>query len=188
MSLNLSTERLGARVYIVGNTFTVKDVLKRELKPTWDGERKQWWVGVAKQAKAEELVAKLNGGEVQSKQVDPKDIRLNGKCQYKGRSYYFGASTADGQRMRLFGLPDKDGKYIEFWANASECEIVKRYQPRERRWYGRTEIVYTTLGSIADFIAEQADPATRRGECSECGHWGPTGEACSECGGEGTHM
>ena len=39
----------------------------------------------------------------------------------------------------------------------------------------------------ARFRDRQADPATRRGPCTECGAWGPSGEPCRECGGEGSH-
>lgn len=152
--MELSAQRVGSRIYIVGNTYNVKETLKSELKPTWDGERKQWWVGLSKAKKAEVLVAKLNGGEVVPEQANPDKVRLTGKCKYKGRTYYMGAKTNDGQRVRLFSLPGDDGKYIEFWANVSECDVLKIYKPRTQTYYGRTETIYTTLGSIADFIAE----------------------------------
>jgi hypothetical protein len=113
----------------------------------------------------------------------PDDVRLTGKGRYKGRDYYLGSSTRDGSRVRLLTLPDAGGDYLDFWADTAAVEVTRRYQPREYR--GRTES--TTLGSIARFLARQANPATRRGECTECGAWGPSGEPCSECGGEGSY-
>lgn len=90
---------------------------------------------------------------------DPHDIRLTGKGRYKGREYYAGAVTKDGARVRLLTLPDANGNYLDFWADCSQVEQTKRYEPREvwdgRRYSGRTRTVHTTLGSIADFIRDQ---------------------------------
>ena len=107
-------------------------------------------------------------------QEDPHRIRLTGKCEYKGRTYYMGFKTRDGQRVRLLTLPDSAGKYLDFWASAAEVRVVKTYTPREvwdgRRYSGRTRTEYTTLGGIADFVRDQ-----RRAEkdgvqaCADCG-------------------
>jgi|SRR5437660_6477725 len=86
---------------------------------------------------------------------------------------------------------------IDFWAFVKEndegkevAKIVKTYQPREvwdgRRYSGKTRTVYTTLGSIKDFIEKQKGP-NARGQCTECGEYGPLGETCRECH-EGTHV
>jgi hypothetical protein len=118
---------------------------------------------------------------------DPHDIRLTGKGRYKGREYYAGAITKDGMRVRLLTLPDASGDYLDFWAPCSEVEQTKEYRPREvwvgRRYSGKTRTVYTTLGAIADFIARQRDPDTRRVQCPECDAWHDLGSACTECGG-----
>jgi hypothetical protein len=81
--------------------------------------------------------------------------------------------SRDGTRVRLLTLPDADGNYLDFWADCSEVERTKAYEPR-RVWDGRrgngTVTRYTTLGSIAKFVAQQ-----RRGErdglpeCGVCG-------------------
>ncbi len=122
---------------------------------------------------------------------DPDNIRLTGKGRYKGREYYAGAITKDGQRVRLLTLPDTQGNFLDFWAQCSEVEETKRYEPRER-WNGRrgsgsaNVLVYQTLGGIADFIAKQkrnAGTGNERVQCVECGAWGNADEACRECGG-----
>jgi len=109
-------------------------------------------------------------------QENPASIRLTGKGVYKGKTYYLGNRTKDGQRVRCLTLPNAAGEYLDFWANVSEVEVTKEYQPREVRvgFRGRTETRYTTLGSIADFIAKQRD-AAQRGEqpCAACGKRGP---------------
>lgn len=184
-------EKVGARVYLVSLPFAAKDKAK-EAGCKWDPDRRQWWSGVAKQAALEALVAELNSAPAgaangtPAKQC-PHDIRLTGKGTYKGRSYYLGSRTRDGARMRLLTLPDDKGSFLDFWADATQVEVVKTYHPRERIYRGHATTSYTTLGSIADFVADQKNPATRRGECCECGAWGHSGESCSECGGEGSY-
>lgn len=108
---------------------------------------------------------------------DPDNIRLTGKGRYKGREYFAGAITKDGQRVRLLTLPDADGNYLDFWANCSEVEQTKEYKPREvwdgGRYSNRTVTQYTTLGSIADFVAKQKRAkAAGLPECVECGKRG----------------
>jgi hypothetical protein len=120
------------------------------------------------------------------------EVRLTGRGTYQSRSYYFGATTSDGQRIAIYSLPRADGTYHERWVPVTEVTRTKTYQPREvwdgRHHSNRTITQYTTLGSIADFIRQQQDPATARGQCVECGHWGPSGEPCSGCCGEGVHQ
>lgn len=122
---------------------------------------------------------------------DSRNVRLIGKATYKGRTYYVRAISADGRRCRLVTLDQA----LDFWADAGDGEaqarVVKRYEPREvwdgRRNSGRTRTEYTTLHSIQKFIEKQNDSSTRRGRCTECDHWGPVGETCTECH-EGTHQ
>jgi hypothetical protein len=103
---------------------------------------------------------------------DPDNIRLTGKGRYKGREYYAGAITRDGTRVRLLTLPDADGSFLDFWADCAQVEEVKRYQPREvwdgRYNSGRTVTKYTTLGSIAAFVAREKRNRAEGGEvCAE---------------------
>ena len=177
ITVQIGTEKIGARIYVTGNTFAIKQQLK-DAGCHWDGERKQWWIGAAKAAAISQLVAATDGKEVAE---DLSRCRVYGKVQYKGRTYYV---IAQGQeRLRLTVL---DGS-ISFWAAAGECEWVKRYEPRTRfAGYRRGQVTeYQTLGDLQHFVKAQKNPDTRRGECTECGSWGPSGEACSECGGEG---
>jgi len=212
----VTIERAGQRVYLAGLPFEAKDRAKREIGAKWDGDRRQWWVGVAKLAAAEELVADLNGGSAarptdgsrevaeglgldretpsgivadkladlgrhkEAKRIrdgltareDPHDIRLTGKGRYKGREYYAGRIVGD--RVVLYTLPDEKGEYLEFMAPCAEVEQTKEYRPREvwdgRRNSGRTVTQYTTLGSIADFVASQRR-LEKQGvpQCAACG-------------------
>ena len=121
---------------------------------------------------------------------DPKTIRLTGKGRYKGREYYAGAITRDGAKVRLLTLPDAKGEYLDFWAACSEVTQTKTYEPREvwdgRQYSGRTELRYTTLGSIAAFVRRQtrnAGTGRERVQCPECDARHAAGESCPDCGG-----
>jgi hypothetical protein len=186
----ITLAREGSRLYFCGDTYSIKDDIKR-LGGHWDGDSRRWWIGLAKQAQAEQLVQRqpvAAPAPGERAPEDPDKIRLTGKGKYKGRSYYLGAYTRVGDRVRLLTLPGPDGKYLDFWADVREVTVEKTYQPRTvgRGRYASQE--HTTLGSIARFIARQSNPATRRGQCYECGEWGPAGEPCSECGGEGSYV
>jgi hypothetical protein len=189
----------GSRIYVRTQYGEPAVAAIKALGAHWDRDRKMWWVGVAKRKALEEALVGSDRaqdeaqakGEPPARKESPDDIRLTGKGEYKGRTYYLGARTKDGSRVRLLTLPDARGEYLDFWADAALVKVVKTYEPRQvwdgRRYSGRTVTRYTTLGGIARFVADQRDPATRRGECSECGHFGPFGQPCSECSGEGSY-
>ena len=192
----------GARVYVRTAYGEPAVQALKQLGAHWDRERRLWWVGKAKLAQVQECLVGADRAQDESAargedsatypRESPDDIRLTGKGEYKGRSYYIGSTTKDGTRCRLLTLPDAEGHYLDFWADINQVTIVKRYQSREvwdgRRYSNRTRTQYTTLGSIARFVAQQKDPATRRGRCTECDAYGPCGEPCSECGGEGSYV
>lgn len=168
MSQPITLERIGQRVYIVGNTFPVKDQLKK-AGCHWDGERRQWWIGAAKAAAIEAIVAAPAAPAEES----GDDVRLIGKAMYKGRTYYVRALSGDRTRARLISL---DGR-IDFWATVGPAEdqaqVVKTYAPRERTYRGRTTRTYTTLGSIRRFLEQEAANRKAGGPvCAACGKSG----------------
>lgn len=167
----VTIQKEASRVYFVGNTYPVKDQIKR-MGGHWDGDRKAWWVGSAKLAEATTLAASLSGGNGSTATAErPKvsdDSKLVGKANYKGRSYFvlwMGRCQSGAEKAHLTVL---DGS-IDFWADLAACEITKRYSPREYR--GRTE--YATLGSIRRFVASQkSHEANGDQQCAECGKYG----------------
>ena len=166
----ITLERTGSRIYLVGNTFPIKDQIK-SIGGHWDGDRKAWWVGTAKASDAEKLAAGAaasNGTSDKPKVGD--DSKVVAKATYKGRSYYvlwMGRCASGAEKAHLTVL---DGK-IDFWADLSACQITKTYQPREYRTFrGRTTTTYTTLGSIRSFIErEKANRANGGDVCAACG-------------------
>jgi hypothetical protein len=175
----ITLEKVESRVYFSGNTYPVKDQIKR-LGGHWDGDRKQWWVGAAKADEAANLVAGIK--DAPAAKTGPADkTRVHAKVEYKGRTYYVIGESAD--RCRLTVL---DGT-IDFWADKSACKMLKEYTPREqwdgRHYSGRTEMVYTTLGSLRRFVArlkrQEASgvhSACGRNDCRRL-----SGEWCSDC-------
>jgi hypothetical protein len=161
-----AVEVAGRRVYVktpYGHPVVAK---LKELGAKWEPESKSWWVGSAKRAAVEALVA--DSAEAAPPQKEgPHDVRVLAKVRYKDRTYYV---RAEGQgRCRLTTLDLS----LDFWASQSECDLLKTYQPREERGrYGRStgRMVYTTLGSIADFVAGQKR-AEKEGlpACAACG-------------------
>jgi hypothetical protein len=165
-----------SRIYLVGDTYPIKDRIKA-MGGHWDGDRKAWWVGKAKAAEAQALVS-ASAVPVDPNAPKPKEnpdnIRLTGKGRYRGREYFAGSITRDGTKVRLLTLPDANGDFLDFWALRSEVEQTKIYKPRER-WNGRrgsngTITVYTTLGSISDFVKDQKQAKAEGAEqCYVCG-------------------
>lgn len=186
MAVELVVE--GSRVYLLNLPFAAKDRAKVELGMTgknWDGDRRAWWVGLAKRAAAEKFVASLAAGGGVAVAEDPDKVRVVAKVKYKGRTYYARAVT-DAGRARLTTLDMS----VDFWADVvreggaadgsgSPGVILKRYEPREEKHYGRPtgRMTYTTLGSIAAFIASKrreeeavrsGDPHGGRTNCRGC--------------------
>jgi hypothetical protein len=187
MADGIGIERVGTRVYVTGYTYPIKDRLKAigcHPERGQDGQWR-WWIGASKLAQLEAALDAAADGPAGPEDTDR--VRLYGKAEYRGRTYYVRALKQDETAARLISL---DGK-VDFWKEIGDgpdrARIVKRYPARQvgQGRYGRTE--YTTLGSLRRFIARQADPATASGRCTECDHWGPVGETCKDCG-EGTHV
>lgn len=165
----ITLEKKERRIYFRGNTYAVKDRIKA-MGGHWDAEERAWWVGLALENQANELAQEQGQAPPAERGPDkPDDIRLTGKGIYKERTYYLGARTRDGMRIRCLTLPDKSGKFLDFWVKMDLVKIVKDYQPRQFR--GRTE--YTTLGSIARFVArEQRNREEGGAICAACGRSG----------------
>lgn len=171
----LTTEKVGKRIYVIGDTYPIKDKLKNE-GAHWDNDRKAWWIGAGKESAIQHIINPPVGSTpVAPVEKNLDDLRVVGKANYKGRTYYalwYGYSEKyNGFRAHLSSLDNK----IDFWCDASPngqgddslmAVIVKTYASREYR--GRTE--YTTLGSLKRFIEGQKSSESKGLEaCAECG-------------------
>ena len=152
----------------------------KALGAHWDAEARAWWLGAAKRADVEALLADAAAGqEGEPAQEDPHTVRLVGKARYKGRDYYcrWVGQTKSGEHLcRLVSLDHA----VDFWADCARpgesCDgngelavLTKTYPVREYR--GRQQ--YTTLGSIRDFLVREKSNRERGGAvCAECGKSG----------------
>lgn len=75
-SITVSYETVGARVYVLGQTFAIKDTIK-SVGGHWDADRKAWWIGATKRADLEVAIAT-------AKPADPSSYRPS-KCKQCGR-------------------------------------------------------------------------------------------------------
>lgn len=167
------TEKVGRRIYVVGNTYAIKEQLK-DAGCKWDGDRKQWWIGSAKSDVIIAIVADLDGRDVKQTPEQIAELRCYGKAEYKGKTYYVVGQSEKTKKVRLTTLDCS----IDFWINWSLIKVLKKYQPRERSYnYGRnTETVYQTVDNIRRFIekskanrSEKASDTAATKRCWECG-------------------
>lgn len=143
----IQIQKDGRRFYLVGNTFAIKDKL-RAAGAHWDGDRKAWWTSKIDVA---EQFTSGSSGEVPSRPEGDtltEDSKIAGKATYKGKQYIL-VWEGETKRGRACKLAFADGSKV-FWAEASEVQIVKRYEAREYR--GRIENM--TFGRLQRLRAE----------------------------------
>lgn len=174
MTITVATERVGSRIYITGNTFAIKAQLK-SAGCHWDGDRKQWWIGVAKLAAIESLIGGLNGKDVTPNKQDLSDRPCSGKVEYKGRTYFVIGRSEKTSKLWLTVLDCS----IDFWAAEDQCRWVKTYSPREFR--GRTE--QQTVGKLRRFI-EESKQAIAGGYSGAAEMRAENSGRCRGCGGQ----
>lgn len=117
---------------------------------------------------------------------DLSECRVYAQVEYKRRRYYVIAETKDRTRCRLTTL---DGPLV-FWAQMSECRLIRTYEGREvwdgRRYSGRTVVRYQTIGDLRRFRDRQRrteGTGRERVQCIECGSWYTLADGCGDCGG-----
>ncbi|OFW05628.1 MAG: hypothetical protein A3H96_11245 [Acidobacteria bacterium RIFCSPLOWO2_02_FULL_67_36] len=181
---SITLQPAGTRIYIDGNTYPIKDQLRR-AGCHWDGERKAWWIGAAKRADIEHLVSsdtvqQQSAAEPQRDATPDASASVRARASYKGRDYYVLAETRDRSKLLLAA---RNGQF-QFWAAAEATQITKTYG-RENYRSGRTE--YPTLGGMIRRAEEwraarqQGDtmPQGHRYECEECGEMVTHGDGSS---------
>lgn len=184
---DITLQSTGTRIYVVGNTYGIKDAIKA-AGGHWDGERRAWWVG---QAKAAEIARVVREAATQTQTQAPapspdasrgdrtpdRDAKVKARATYKGQDYYVLAETRDGAKLLLAA---RNGQF-QFWAETASTQITKTYG-RENYRTGRDE--YPTLGSMmarADKWRHMS--AEDRTEAREDAEARSSGEACPCSGG-----
>lgn len=183
---NLSLQQIGQRIYLVGDTYPHRSAIKG-LGGHWDGDRRQWWVGVAKRAEIEQAIASAPAPSAapasapmdaprQDKTPD-RGAPVKARATYKGKDYYVLAETRDGAKRLLAA---RNGQF-QFWAAANLTHITKEYG-RESYRSGRLE--YPTLGGMIDRAEQwQRMSQDERAEAREDAEARRNGERCPCSGG-----
>lgn len=123
----ISTQQVGQRIYIAGNTYAVKDALKA-AGCHWDGERRQWWIGAAKRDKIAGLLALPlpASQDVEAERLRRDRENILGTAKYAGKTYYL-VGRGESERGEWVRLMFRDGSKT-FFKPASEVEITKTYR------------------------------------------------------------
>lgn len=119
--MSLAIEEVKRRCYLVGNTFPIKNELKK-IGAHWDADRKAWWIGSDKREKLEAFCGQSTAPSESLK----SDDTILGKARYKAREYLI-VWEGETQRGLALKLAFRDGTRL-FWAGADECEVTKRYR------------------------------------------------------------
>ncbi len=125
MALQIRQE--GARLYILGNTYAVKDALSN-AGCHYDGETRAWWIGVAKRDKINHLILHPlpESADVQAERLERDRNNIIGRARYDGHDYYL-VGRGNGERGPWVRLLFRDGSKT-FFKNAGEVQITKTYQ------------------------------------------------------------
>jgi len=132
-------EAEGARRYVLGNTYPLKDALRR-VGAHWDGERKAWWIGARKVGEIKALLQQAPAPQASERAAPGLDATVAGRATYKGRTYYLAGrvdrgrthwddgvqavTTRDGAKVMLYF---RDGSK-SFWAPRDAVSVLKQYR------------------------------------------------------------
>lgn len=151
---NIELQSEGRRVYIVGNSFPIKDAIKG-AGGHWDGDRKAWWIGTGKREEIERAIANAKP-KAREGEASGLEVEMKGTVLYKGRAYpfsYFGP-TRNGEAAKLHF---RDGSKT-FWANGADVKLIKMYQ---------RPVSLRRLNEFAKEDKKEDDGPTKT--CWECG-------------------
>ena len=180
---SITLETAGTRIYLIGNTYPVKDAIKA-AGGHWDGERRAWWLGAAKRAEAERLATATPAPSAASSDTSPYDGEVRGTVTYtspktgKTSKMYVrweGRTSRGTEAVRLVSF---DGR-IDFWADATSVQWIKRYALREG--YRGARASYPTLSGLRRYAA-QAKTVREGGDCPRCADREARGLQTGYCG------
>lgn len=154
--MNITLIEDGARLYLAGNTFPLKEVIKA-AGGHWDGDRKMWWVGKVKRSLIEQSIDKSASPQpaIGAKRIPGMSATVSGRVEYKGKIFYLAGKilrgrthwddgvapieTKDGSKFLLYA---RDGTF-EFWAARNVVTVTKQYSKPQ------------TIQGLANFAADR---------------------------------
>ena len=153
MQQQITIQPEGRRIYLMGNTYPIKNKIKG-IGGKWDADRRAWWVGSSKRDKVESLVDSAPAPVASSeRRYDDKvsdDTKIIGRARYKGKDGYlilWEGMTKRGARAAKLAF--RDGSKA-FWADSSEIEITKTYDESEDRYGRRDSMTFGKLNRLAE--------------------------------------
>lgn len=184
--MTITLQTVGRRVYLIGNTYPVKDQIKSG-GGKWDADRKAWYVGVQRKALAEELAGKAINGLASQAQVERENgistsaRIIKGRAQYEGRAYYVLAVGHTAEGKRYVKLAFRDGSRV-FWARNPEAVTVRT-----------TYETPTSIDSLRAYAEHRRAEDAGEAECPVCARYCTCGtrvfcshhhDGCDRCGAE----
>ncbi len=155
----------GRRIYVTATTGSPLDGALRELGAKWDSQERALWVGTAKRARVEELLAApaeelaAAASRHARRELERDQSAVIGSAVYRGQTYYV-IRAGESARGAWVKLLFRDGAK-SFFVDAKEVEIQKEYRRP------------VSFAQLRQFIEEQQierDPtAAVVEECDECG-------------------
>lgn len=122
----LTIEEIGARLYVRGNTFPVKDRLRAIGCHVVKNDAGQWetWIGKGKRAELEKAIAaSASAGADDMLKRDRENII--GRARYDGHDYYL-VGEGSNDRGAWVRLLFRDGSKT-FFKPRADVEITRRY-------------------------------------------------------------
>ena len=167
----VTTEKVGRRTYITGNTFAHRDLM-RSKGATWDPEKKAWWTGSP--TKADEIVTEIgSAAPALSQGLNEREACLTGKAEYQGHTYYTTAAVTRDGAKQLLAFTDGSAK---FWADRALVKILKTYES-PKSLVSISAFRHNAGGLLEDGYYKKNGHVLSKG-CYECRR---AGRMCTSC-------
>lgn len=162
---SVTTERVGRRTYMRGNTYPIKDAL-RNAGAHWDPEQKAWWIG--SDAKAQEL-AQLSPAAAATAPAaaSAPSAPLTGVVLITGNTFMV---REDLKALGGRWIPEKKSWEVPAKNAAAARALVD---------HGSRSVPSAAPQKVTP---PQGYPKYRRYECEECGEYVTPGSSCWETG------
>jgi hypothetical protein len=172
--VSVRIEQQGAKYYLLGNTFPIKDKLKA-AGCRWDPSQRAWWThyedvaeGFVNEQPDVCAVDQQSGIESPAAATPvappPADAALTAelsaavcthRVKYQGRTYYV---IGEADEARVWRLTPLSGSH-DIWVGRAECEVLKKYATRTYNG----QVVKHTVGSLRKFVQESREKGKASG-------------------------
>lgn len=125
MSVTLHPE--GARIYLHGDTYAVREAIKA-AGAHWDADARAWWIGAKKRAEIERVIGSAKPSAAQEDDRLRRDRdNIQGTARYQGHSYFVCWSGRTSRGTEAYRLLFRDGSKT-FWADAADVQPNKAFR------------------------------------------------------------